>query len=62
MSIPPHTVDELYIHSACHLNSPTWAVYRPNADELEIICAECKKHITTFNLEKHGDTSTTTRE
>ena len=38
--------DYLYVHSRCHIRSPTWAKY--NDDELIIECAECGKMIARF--------------
>lgn len=32
---------ELYFHSRCHPESPTWAVYADGA--LRVECAECRK-------------------
>lgn len=40
---------EAYIHSRCHLKSPTWAVVLPD-NRLRIECAECKKEIVIFEL------------
>ena len=44
---------ELYLHGRCHINAPTWAIFRPGhlpdgMGHLEIVCAECGKHIRTF--------------
>ncbi len=39
-----HTAhDGLYLHGACHIDSPTWAEYREG--QLIITCATCKKLI-----------------
>lgn len=36
----------LYLHGACHIGSPTWAVYDHGL--LTITCAECKREIATI--------------
>lgn len=40
-----HRTDEIYFHSACHLDSPTWARYR--GDILTIECARCGRYIAS---------------
>jgi hypothetical protein len=40
--------DWLYLHSACHIESPTWARVKGNV--LEIVCAECEKLIVQFRV------------
>ena len=34
---------EIFLHSLCHPNAPTWASYRGGV--LSISCAECGRHI-----------------
>ena len=41
---------KLYLHSACHTKSPTWAILYQEKSELEIICAECEKLIVKFKV------------
>jgi hypothetical protein len=42
--------DKMYLHSACHTGTPTWAVYTNSTQELEIRCAECDKLIAKFKV------------
>lgn len=49
----------MYIHSRCHIKSPTWTYFNPETGELVIECAKCKKVITRiqpfeFQLEVKG--------
>ena len=46
------TEGEMYMHSRCHPNSPTWAVYFKDRNQVEIICSVCEGHIITFSLSK----------
>lgn len=41
---------ELYIHSRCHPESPTWARYEKGA--LTIVCAECGQNIMAIGVEQ----------
>jgi len=40
----------VFLHSRCHIESPTWAVLNQETGELEIICAECRKPICKFKV------------
>ena len=41
---------KLYLHSICHIESPTWAILDKEKSEIEIICAECNKSIVKFKV------------
>lgn len=41
---------KLYLHSRCHVESPTWAVLDQEKSELEIVCAECELPIVKFKV------------
>ncbi len=41
---------KLYLHSTCHMKSPTWAILDQEKSEVEIVCAECKKPIVKFKV------------
>lgn len=41
-----HREGEIYFHSQCHLDAPTWVHYR--ADVLTIECSVCRKHIASI--------------
>lgn len=43
----------VYIHSDCHIESPTWCSYRNGI--LSVECSICKKHITSFKAEMLED-------
>jgi hypothetical protein len=45
----PHIHEELYIHSKCHTDSPTWARY-VGGGRLEIECAECHELIVAIKV------------
>ena len=40
----------IYLHSRCHIKSPTWTIYNFEENTLTVICAECSKPIGTFKL------------
>jgi hypothetical protein len=40
----------LYLHSRCHMEVPTWAVYYPDKKIVEIRCAECDQIVTKFGV------------
>lgn len=42
--------DKLYLHSRCHIESPTWAILDQKNQEVEIICSECKAPIVKFKV------------
>ena len=41
---------KLYLHSACHMKTPTWAILDPEKSEVEIVCAECEKPIVKYKI------------
>ena len=41
---------KLYLHSACHMESPTWAILDTEKQEIEIVCAECEKSIVKYKI------------
>ena len=41
---------QLYLHSRCHPESPTWAVLDQETSELELICAECETPLAKFKV------------
>ncbi len=43
-----HDANELYVHGACHPQSPTWACVEQDTNTLRIECAECGKLIVRF--------------
>ena len=50
----PNSDDEgMYVHSACHVNSPTWAILA--GDVLTIECATCHAVITRFRVLMEDD-------
>ncbi len=42
--------EKLYLHSQCHPQDPTWAILDRGKDELEIVCAVCRKIICKFKV------------
>lgn len=42
----PH--DEVYLHPSCHIDSPTWVVYK--AGILRIICARCESIVGRIEI------------
>ena len=42
--------DRVYLHSKCHVGSPTWAILDQEKSELEIICSVCEKQICRFKV------------
>jgi hypothetical protein len=49
----PH--GELYLHSACHPQAPTWVSYF--ADLLTLHCSACRKVVASFVVASRADES-----
>jgi len=47
--------DKIYIHSKCHPESPTWAIYSSERETVMIECAECRSELITFRLNPKSD-------
>lgn len=45
--------DILYIHSNCHIESPTWCYYKDGV--LTVECSVCKLYIASFKAELLDD-------
>ena len=48
-----HTVEEIYFHPACHMDSPTWVRYR--ADVITIECARCRQVVACLVVASKRD-------
>jgi hypothetical protein len=48
---------DVYIHPACHPNSPLWLVLSPAGDRLRIECAECGELVGMFHHMASGNSS-----
>jgi hypothetical protein len=46
----------LYLHSACHIDYPTWSALHPVTGVLTILCAKCQKVVTRLQVVKKGGT------
>ena len=40
-----HCDTEVFLHSKCHTNVPTWVRHTKGTNYLEVICAECRRSI-----------------
>lgn len=44
------TDQPMYLHSKCHIATPTWAVISADGKTLTIECAACGKEVGTFQV------------
>jgi hypothetical protein len=44
-----------FLHSHCHPDAPTWAVYNRRSGVLRIDCAQCGKFIADFWVKERGN-------
>jgi hypothetical protein len=45
-----HDHSVLYLHSGCHPQTPTWAVYEKASGVLTIRCARCRKVVAQLKI------------
>lgn len=45
---------ELVLHSMCHTNAPTWAVYDRSVGTLTVICSVCERPVVGLVIASSG--------
>jgi hypothetical protein len=48
-----HETDELYLHSRCHTNAPTWVRMSEQEGYAVVECSVCDKEIITLRLKQY---------
>lgn len=46
-----HDTEEMFLHSRCHTDMPTWTRVNTKTGVLTVICCVCDKPVQTFQLE-----------